>query len=223
MTFSIAARCPGTGRFVVAVASSSPAVAARCAFVRAGVGGVTTQNITDPRLGPQGLDLLQRGATAEQACAIVRQSAPFGDYRQFTVIDGEGRTAGFSGSRTLGVYAMAQGRDVVSAGNLLASTGVPAAVVAAFEASSGDLGRRAVDAMLAGLAAGGEAGPIRSCGLVMADKVAWNAADLRVDWHDAPLAELSRLWDVWQPQMAAYLTRGLDPRDAPSYGVPGDA
>jgi uncharacterized Ntn-hydrolase superfamily protein len=110
----------------------------------------------------------------------------------------------------------------VSAGNLLANPGVPGAIVAAFEASSGDLGQRAVDAMLAGLAAGGEAGPIRSCGLVMVDAVAWPVADLRVDWHDAPLAELAALWSVWQPQLADYVSRALNPEAAPSYGVPGD-
>ena len=56
MTFSVSARCPDTGMFGVAVSSSSPSVAARCAHARAGVGAVATQNITDPRLGPKGLD-----------------------------------------------------------------------------------------------------------------------------------------------------------------------
>lgn len=222
MTFSIAARCARTGRFAVSVASSSPAVAARCAHARAGVGAVTTQNITDPRLGPQGLDLLGLGAGAETACRIVQQTAPHADFRQFTAIDSAGRTACFSGARVLGVHAMAQGRDVVSAGNLLANPDVPRAIVAAFEASAGDLGQRMVDAMLAGLQAGGEAGPIRSCGLVIVDQVPWNIADLRVDWHDAPLQELARLWQVWQPQMDDYVTRALNPGSAPSYGVPGD-
>ena len=58
MTFSIVARCADTGMFGVAVSSSSPAVAARCAYARAGVGAVASQNVTDPRLGPQGLDLM---------------------------------------------------------------------------------------------------------------------------------------------------------------------
>jgi uncharacterized Ntn-hydrolase superfamily protein len=224
MTFSLVARCARTGRFAVAVASSSPAVAARCAYARAGVGAVTTQNITDPRLGPQGLDLMALGAGAEQACAVLGQTAPHVAYRQFALIDRHGRSACFSGDRVLGVHAEAQGHDAVSAGNLLANTGVPRAIVTAFEASGedGDLGERVVGAMLAGLAAGGEAGPIRSCGMVMVDAVAWPVADLRVDWHDAPLDELARLWAVWQPQMAAYVTRALDPTLAPSYGVPGD-
>jgi len=222
MTFSIAARCPRTGHFAVSVASSSPAVAARCAHVRTGVGAATSQNITDPRLGSQGLDLLQRGATAAEACAIVQRTAPCADYRQFTVIDGAGGTACFSGAKVLGVHAMAQGTDVVSAGNLLANPDVPAAIVAAFEAKPGDLGERVVAAMRSGLAAGGEAGPIRSCGLLMVGEVPWAIADLRVDWHDAPLEELARIWGVWRPQMEDYVTRALNPASAPSYGVPGD-
>jgi uncharacterized Ntn-hydrolase superfamily protein len=224
MTLSIAARCARTGRFAVVVASSSPAVAARCAHARAGVGAVTTQNITDPRLGPQGLDLMALGADAEQVCVVLRQTAPHVDYRQFTMIDRFGRTAGFSGPRVLGVHALAHGQDVVSAGNLLANPGVPAAIVAAFGASEADadLGERVIGAMTAGLDAGGEAGPIHSCGLVMVDHVAWPVADLRVDWHDAPLDELARLWAVWHPQLADYVTRALDPSSAPSYGVPGD-
>ena len=38
MTFSITAVCPATGMAGVAVSSSSMAVAARCAYARAGVG-----------------------------------------------------------------------------------------------------------------------------------------------------------------------------------------
>jgi uncharacterized Ntn-hydrolase superfamily protein len=174
------------------------------------------------------------GADAAQVCAILRQSAPHIEYRQLTMIDRHGKTACFSGQRVLGIHAMAEGDDVVSAGNLLANPDVPRAIASSFEASGPatglaspdlgppDLGKRVLDAMLAGLAAGGEAGPIRSCGMVMVDAVAWPVVDLRVDWHEAPLDELVRLWTVWQPQQGAYVTRALDPTEAPSYGVPGD-
>ncbi len=76
--------------------------------------------------------------------------------------------------------------------------------------------------MQAGLTAGGEAGPVRSAGLLLADKVPWPVADLRVDWHDDPIGELARLWELWKPQLDAYVTRALDPDAAPSYGVPGE-
>jgi uncharacterized Ntn-hydrolase superfamily protein len=223
MTFSIVARCARTGRLGVAVASSSPAVAARCVYARAWVGAATTQNITDPRLGRRALDLMALGADAAQACAVVVAGAPHIAYRQLTMIDAAGRTACFSGSHVLGCHGSASGIDVVSAGNLLANEGVPGAIVGAFEASVGlDLGARVLAAMQAGLDAGGEAGPIHSAGMKLVDQVAWPIADLRVDWSDAPLAELAKLWAVFEPQMEAYVTRALNPTEAPSYGVPGD-
>ena len=42
-------------------------------------------------------------------------------------------------------------------------------------------------------------------------------------WRDdSPIRPLKRLWEDFQPQMDAYITRALDPNAAPSYGVPGD-
>ena len=86
-----------------------------------------------------------------------------------------------------------------------------------------DLGDRLMGTMLEGLAAGGEEGPVHSAGLVIVREVAWPVADLRVDWHDDdPVGALAELWERWKPQLDAYVTRALDPTNAPSYGVPGD-
>ena len=53
--------------------------------------------------------------------------------------------------------------------------------------------------------------------------VAWPVADLRVDWtDDCPIEGLAALWEVYKPQLEAYVTRALNPEAAPSYGVPGD-
>ena len=76
MTFSIVARCAETGMFGVAIASSSPAVAARCAYAAAGVGAVASQNVTDPRLGPRGWAMMAVGASAAEAIAILARTAP---------------------------------------------------------------------------------------------------------------------------------------------------
>ena len=223
MTFSLVARCAKTGMFGVAISSSSPAVAARCAYARAGVGAVASQNITDPTLGPLALDLMQGGSTAAQAIARIKAESAFIDYRQVLVIDAAGGTAIHSGPNALGIWAEAQGRDVASGGNLLANPGVPQAIVAGFESSSGHLGDRLIAAMRAGVAAGGEAGPVHSAGLRLVDKVSWPVADLRCDWtEDCPIEVLASLWDLYKPQLAAYVQRALDPRAAPSYGVPGD-
>ena len=146
-------------------------------------------------------------------------------YRQLTAVDGFGGSAVFSGKHTLGVHAGATGRDVACAGNLLANEDVPKAMVDAFLRSSGNLGDRLLIAMIAAVAAGGEAGPVHSAGLLLVDRVSWPVASLRVDWHEQgdPVGQLARLWKLYQPQMADYVTRALDPSQAPSYGVPGDA
>jgi uncharacterized Ntn-hydrolase superfamily protein len=96
-------------------------------------------------------------------------------------------------------------------------------MVDAFEEAGGDdLGDRLVAALVGGLAAGGEEGEVRSAGLLVVDAVAWPIADLRVDWHGEPIHELAGLWTIWKPQMDDYVTRAVDPTQAPSYGVPGD-
>lgn len=209
--------------FGLAISSSSPAVAARCAHARAGVGAVATQNITDPSLGPLGLDLMAWGASAGQARDILVATRPHIAYRQLALIDRDGRTAVFSGARTLGLHAVAEGKGAVAAGNLLADTGVPQAMIAAFAGSTGPLGNRLLAGLRGALAAGGEAGPVHSAGLLIVRDVAWPVADLRIDWDDTdPIGALERLWALYAPQLDAYVERALDPSDAPSYGVPGD-
>jgi uncharacterized Ntn-hydrolase superfamily protein len=223
MTFSLVARCASTGMFGVAVASSSPAVAARCAHAEAGIGAVASQNVTDPALGPRALALMRSGATAAEAVAILRRTAPHAEYRQILAVDRDGGSAVHSGSRALGIWAEATGPDVASGGNLLAHDDVPAAIVAAFGASEGHLGDRLLVALRAGLDAGGEAGPIRSAGIKVMDRLDWPIVDLRCDWtEDCPIAALETVWEVYRPQIAAYVTRALDPTAAPAFGVPGD-
>ena len=222
MTFSVVARCAETGMFGVAVASSSPAVAARCAHARAGVGAVASQNITDPALGPRALDLLELGASAQQAIDVLRGSKTMA-FRQVLVVDPAGRSAIHSGVQTLGLWAEAQGENVACAGNLLASAEVPSVMMAAFLGTSGDLGGRLLAAMRAGLEAGGEAGAVHSAGLCLVRDVPWPVADLRVDWtEECPIAALGALWARYRPQLDDYVKRALDPGGAPSYGVPGD-
>jgi uncharacterized Ntn-hydrolase superfamily protein len=213
VTLSIAARCERTGMFGIGIASSSPAVGARCVNVRAGVGAVASQNFTDPRLGKAGLDLLARGLSAPEAVAALRELAGADQaWRQLLAVDRAGRTAAFTGARALGIHAHCEDRDAVAAGNALAGDDIPRLMVERFgETASEQLADRLLDSLDAGLEAGGEQDPLRSAALVVADQAEWPIVDLRVDWSSAPLAELRRLWTVWQPEMDDYLRRGLDP------------
>lgn len=223
MTFSLVARCADTGMFGVAISSSSPAVAARCAYARASVGAVASQNVTDPTLGPLALDLVEQGMSADAAIAEVKLRGKFIEYRQVLVVDKTGQTAIHSGPNSLGIWTQVSAQNVASGGNLLANDGVPQAIVNGFLASTGHLGDRLIAAMRAGLAAGGEDGPVHSAGLKLVDKVSWPVADLRCDWtNECPIEVVATAWDIYKPQLEAYIQRALDPREAPSYGVPGD-
>lgn len=223
MTFSLVARCEKTGMFGVAISSSSPAVAARCSYARAGAGAVASQNVTDPTLGPLALDLMAGGMNAAEAIAEVRRQGKFIEYRQVLAVDNRGRTAIHSGPNSLGIWTQAEGPNVASGGNLLANAGIPQAIVDGFHSATGHLGDRLIAAMRAGLAAGGEAGPVHSAGMKLVDKVSWPVADLRCDWTEGcPIEAVATAWDIYKPQLDAYVQRALDPRAAPSYGVPGD-
>ena len=222
MTFSIIARCPATGQFGAAVASSSPAVAARCVRGRKGLGAAASQNITDPDLGPLALDLLAQGMTPAEAL-LELQKRPFIDYRQLMLIDAHNPPAIFTGAQALGTLASVVGTHAACAGNMLRTREVPQAMLSAFETAEGSLAERLMQAMLAGQAAGGEEGPVHSAGLLVYGEQNWPVVDLRLDWvEDDPVQALYATWKVYEPQMDAYITRARDPRAAPSFGVPGD-
>ena len=224
MTFSIVARCAERGQFGMAVSSSSPAVAARCAYARAGVGAVASQNVTDPRLGPGTLDAMAAGMDARTAIASVIVAADHTEFRQLLAVDSTGQTEIFSGTKTLGIHAEHHSHNAAAAGNLLANTTIPDAMVAAFHATaSGHLGDRLIAAIQAGQAAGGEAGDLHSAGVLIVDQQQWPLVDLRCDWTtDCPIAAVATAWEIYKPQMDDYLTRALNPASAPSYAVPGD-
>lgn len=223
MTFSLVARDPATGAFGIVICSSSPAVAARCAHTRATVGVVASQNVTNPALGPRVLDALAGGRDAGSALKVALTQEQFPDYRQLTVVDGDGNTAVHSGGQSLGVHTHAEGDQAVAAGNLLADTAVISELLAGYAASgSAAFEERLLDGLRAALAAGGEAGPVHSAGLVVVEDVPWPVTDLRIDYGADPIGDLAELWQLWKPQKQDYRVRGVDPTRAPSYGVPGD-
>jgi len=224
MTFSVAGFCKRTGMVGVSITSSSICVASRCPWVRAGVGAASTQNITDPSLGNEMLDLIAKGSNPKQVIQMVTKGRQFIDYRQLSVIDIKGRSASFTGSETLGTNAVVKGDGCIAAGNLLSNNEVPQAMADSFSIHSNlHLAERLLLALQAGLDAGGEEGPVHSAGIKVAHEHSWSLVDLRVDWADEkPIDQLIKLWRNFEGQMMDYNTRAIDPRNAPSYGVSGD-
>jgi uncharacterized Ntn-hydrolase superfamily protein len=224
MTFSIAGHCAKSGAFGVAITTSSIAVGARCPHARAGVGAVSTQNITDPNLGPLLLDAMSQGLSASDAIHSIIQDRPHIDYRQLTAVDKHGASSSFSGKHILGTHGVSEAAHCVAAGNLLKQVTLPKVMTDAFAANVDQhLAERLLRSLEAGLASGGEEGPVHSAALIVYHTQDFPLVSLRVDWDDdAPITKLRCLWEDYKPQVSAYLQRAIDPTKAPSYGVPGD-
>jgi uncharacterized Ntn-hydrolase superfamily protein len=217
MTFSIVGLCERTGQFGCALATSSMAAGGRAPFVGPGVGVVLSQARSDPRLGVLGMKSLEQGRTATEALADMIASTPHAAWRQLAVLDRNGGVASFTGDKCTDQKGARHGDGAIGVGNGLASAEVPAAMLRGFEsAPAKSLAERLLSALEYGLDAGGEAYPLRSASMKIAYVgVPFAPIDLRVDFDERPIAELRRLWDLWEPMIDGYVTRCLDPEHSP--------
>lgn len=212
MTFSIAGRCARTGAFGLSISTSNISVGSRCVFARPRVGAVLTQNRTDPRLGPRGLDLLESGCSAQETIDALVASTPHIAWRQLAAIDAQGRSAAHSGASIKSIRNEVSGKDCVSIGNIIANPDVPVAMARAFERDpAAHLGERLMTALEAGLAAGGETGEVRSAALLVVHEHSFPLVDLRVDEADQPIAALRKLWTQYIPWVDEFVVRAVDP------------
>ena len=210
MTWSILAHDAETGAFAVAVATRAFAVGASVPFLRAGVGAVATQSMTNRYLGPAVLDGLQRGL--DPASAI--QGALAGDagagLRQVHAVDRHGRAAAWTGENCVMWCGSEQAPGLSVAGNMLAGPEVVSDTLAAM-ASDAPLPERLMAAMLAGQSAGGDRRGRQSAAMVLVTTEDFPDLNLRVDDHADPLGELDRLLGVWrretQPMLATRPSR----------------
>lgn len=215
MTWSIVAHDPATGAFAVAVTTCNLAVGAACPHLRAGVGAVSTQSITNRYLGPAVLDGLERGLSPAAAIEAALAGDEGRHLRQVHAVDTRGRAAAWTGQHCVdwaGDKAM-MGFSV--AGNMLAGPQVLADTLASF-ATAGDLAlpERLLRALDAGEAAGGDRRGRQSAALVLTTTEDFPDIDLRVDDHAEPLVELRRLLGLWRAQREpglAHAPRKADP------------
>jgi uncharacterized Ntn-hydrolase superfamily protein len=196
MTFSITARCPRTGQLGVAVATGSTFIGWWTPYVQSGVGAIASQARVNPYVGIWGLQLLSRGWEAAAALERVLEADPERERRQAAVVDARGRSWAFTGNLTSEWHGHWLGEGFAAAGNTLVGPEVVEAMVAVMTETADtelDLSERLVRALEAGYAAGGDRRGHHTAALrVMADE-AYPWADLRVDDHPDPVAELRRL------------------------------
>jgi len=198
-TFSIVARDPETGELGVAVQSHWFSVGSTVPWVRAGVGAVATQSLTDVTYGPLGLDLMQAGKSAEQALKGLIESDMHPEWRQVAMIDAKGNRAAHTGKQCIREAGHVIGEDFVVMANLMEKNTVWQAMADAYKNSAGDLAERMLAALDAAQKEGGDIRGRQSAAMIIVrgkstgvdykDRI----IDLRVEDNPAPLVELRRL------------------------------
>jgi len=205
MTFSIVARDPESGDLGVAVASKFLAVGSVVSHARAGVGAVATQALANYTYGSDGLHLLRRGLSAEEALRQLTEQDEGRDQRQAGIVDANGGAATFTGSGTIDWAGGRTAAGVAAQGNILTGPDVVDALIDTYAAALADgdsLPRRLLRALKAAEDAGGDRRGRQSAALlVVRDGAGYGGnndrwIDLRVDDHLSPIDELSHLLDL---------------------------
>jgi len=200
-TYSIVARDPDTGELGAAVQSHWFSVGSLCTWARPGVGAVATQSVVEPAHGPNALDRLAAGASAQEALDALLAADPLAAMRQVGIVDARGGVAVATGPDCIAHAGDATGPTWSCQANMMERDTVPAAMSAAFEAATGDLAARLLAALQAAQGEGGDVRGRQSAALLVvpSEGESWRArVDLRVEDHDDPLAELERLLGLWR-------------------------
>ena len=221
MTYSIAAKCHISGMYGVAATTSAQAVGSRCLYGKAGTGVVLTQHLTDPRLGPRGVEMLSQEKTAKEVIEGLVSGNPTISYRQLAVVDHDGNTAYFHGDKITSIHGHYESDGCIAIGNILCSADLPKAMVEAFEEHpEAHMAERLIRALEAGRAFGselkmGEKRQVKSAALLVFHKESFPLVDIRVDFDRDPLAQLRFLWEIYQPDVQRFVIRARDPANEP--------
>lgn len=207
-TFSIVARDSITGEIGVAVASRFFAVGSVVPWAKANVGAVATQSFANTSFGWRGLELLERGATPEDAMKILLRNDTEPDRRQVGIVGTDGKSATYTGKNCVPWAGGRNGPNYAVQGNILTGEDVVIALEHGFLTTEGTLADRLYAALAAGDSKGGDSRGRQSAAILVVKKNAGyggftdRAIDIRVDDHPDPFKELRRLLDYAQMNYA---------------------
>lgn len=199
-TFSIVGYDPQSQEWGIAVQSKFLGVGAVVPWAKAGVGAVATQSNANTAYGPDGLDLMAAGKSAEETISLLTEADEEREQRQVGVIDKDGNAATFTGSGCYDWAGGVTGKHYAAQGNILVGKETVEAMARTFEEARGSLAERLIEALDAGQQAGGDSRGRQSAALlVVREKGGYGgyndrALDLRVDDHPEPIKELERIY-----------------------------
>lgn len=201
-TFSIVGYDPEVLEWGIAVQSKFLAVGAIVPWAQASVGAVATQSYANTSFGPEGLALMARGLSAQEALGQLIAQDEGSARRQVGMVDAQGRAATFTGDACHAWAGGLTGTHYAAQGNILVSSATVEATAQAFEEARGELADRLVTALSAGQAAGGDRRGQQSAAVVVVRPEGGYGGyndrymDLRVDDDPAPIERLKALVDL---------------------------
>ncbi|WP_353634057.1 DUF1028 domain-containing protein [Halobacterium sp. NMX12-1] len=203
MTFSIVARDPETDAVGVAVQSKFVGVGAVVPFASADAGAIATQSFANVAYGPDGLDLLRDGYSADEVIERLTADDEDAPQRQVGIVGQDGSVAAFTGEECFDHASDRQGEHYTVQGNILENRETVDAMADTFEATDGGLPEKLIAALHAGNEAGGDQRGEQSAALYVAKPEGgydggndrW--IDVRVDDHEHPIDELERVFRVY--------------------------
>ncbi|NQU26949.1 MAG: DUF1028 domain-containing protein [Candidatus Marinimicrobia bacterium] len=198
-TYSIVALDEKTGELGVAVQSHWFSVGSVVPWARAGVGAVATQSFVRVEYGPQGLDLMEAGASAEEALVELMNDDEGAEVRQVAMIDINGEVVAHTGENCIWAAGHQTGKNYSVQANLMENETVWPAMAEAFEKSRGGLADRMLAALEAAEVEGGDIRGRQSAAMLIVSGqptgIPWKdiVLELRIEDHPDPLVELKRL------------------------------
>jgi uncharacterized Ntn-hydrolase superfamily protein len=200
-TYSIAACDLEARQWGVAVQSKFLAVGSVVPWAEPEVGAIATQAYANPSYGPDGLALLREGSSASEVVERLTSEDDGRDQRQLGVIDGQGRSASWTGPHCIHWAGHRTGPGYAAQGNILVGEETVAGLEATFEANPQlPLAQRLIECLAAAQAAGGDQRGQQSAALLVVRRNGGYAGlsdvlvDLRVDDHEQPIQELRRIY-----------------------------
>jgi len=203
-TFSIVARDTVTGEMGVAVQSHWFSVGSVVSWGEAGVGVVATQSFVNPSFGTNGLELLKKGFSPQEAVDKLISEDDGRDVRQLAILDSKGRVATWTGKNCIPDAGHTVGNNFSVQANLMLNNKVWPAMAKAFQESKGPLAERMLAALFAAQDAGGDIRGKQSAAILVVKGTStgkvWEdrVIDLRVEDNEEPLKEMERILKVYR-------------------------
>ncbi|MCA9882111.1 MAG: DUF1028 domain-containing protein [Anaerolineae bacterium] len=221
-TYSIVARDDETGQMGVAVQTHQLGVGRIVSWMLPGVGAIATQSFVNISYGPIGIAMLHEGINAEAVIQGLVATDALASRRQIGVVDTRGNAAAYTGENCIREAGHYIGRGYSVQANMMTRNTVIDAMRDAYESSTDSLPMRMIAALQAAQIEDGDIRGMQSASLkIVSGNVTHNiwesAYDLRVDEHEQPVIELTRLVRIRQAQLIdqeGHALLDIEPREA---------